>query len=152
MAQRAGVSIVTVRYYESIGLLKRARRTAAGHRRYSEETVAELRFVKKAQALNFSLTEIAAILETARAGRPVAFGFPSLDGEHSAAVERRIGHLKKLSDALASELAKWDRHKIGVVPEGLCDFVAAANLPVKSSPGRAGRAVAGNVRPGSAKP
>ena len=55
VAERAGVTTPTVRYYESIGLLKKPARSDAGYRRYSEATVAELQFIKKARALFLKL-------------------------------------------------------------------------------------------------
>jgi DNA-binding transcriptional MerR regulator len=69
VAERAGVATPTVRYYESIGLLKSPARSAAGYRRYSEGTVEELAFIKKAQALGFSLDEIRQVLMLSRTGR-----------------------------------------------------------------------------------
>ena len=69
VAERTGLSAPTIRYYESIGLVKPPARSEAGYRRYSDTTVEELRFIKKAQALGFSLDEIAEILKLSRAGR-----------------------------------------------------------------------------------
>jgi len=58
VAQRAGVSAPTIRYYEEIGLLGKPLRSSTGYRRYSESSVEEVRFIRKAQALGFSLDEI----------------------------------------------------------------------------------------------
>src|SRR6058998_3605207 len=69
VAKRAGVSAPTVRYYEEVGLLTRAPRSSAGYRRYADGTIEELRFIRKAQALGFSLEEIGEILKLSRAGR-----------------------------------------------------------------------------------
>jgi MerR family copper efflux transcriptional regulator len=62
VAERAGLTAPTIRYYESIGLLAAAPRSSTGYRRYGDATVAELQFIKKAQALGFSLEEIREIL------------------------------------------------------------------------------------------
>jgi len=48
----------TLRYYERIGLLTSVPRTSGGARRYSEENLACLRFIQRAQKMNFSLAEI----------------------------------------------------------------------------------------------
>ncbi len=58
----AGVSIDTVRYYERGGLLAPKARLASGYRRYSELEVARLRFIRRAQALGFSLKEVKQLL------------------------------------------------------------------------------------------
>ena len=58
VARRGGVNLETIRYYERRGLLPRAPRTPSGYRAFSPEAVQRLRFVKRAQALGFSLKEI----------------------------------------------------------------------------------------------
>ena len=59
LARLAGVGIETVRYYERRGLVRAARRTAGGDRRYDATTVRRLRFIKRAQRLKFSLAGVA---------------------------------------------------------------------------------------------
>jgi len=62
LAARVGVNRETLRYYERRGLLKPARRTAAGYRIYDEESAARLLFIKRAQGFGFSLEEIRGLL------------------------------------------------------------------------------------------
>lgn len=62
-AQRTGMSADTLRYYERIGLLHRPLRDSGGRRRYSETDLERLRFIARAQAMDFSLREIAQLLE-----------------------------------------------------------------------------------------
>jgi DNA-binding transcriptional MerR regulator len=130
VAERAGVPAPTIRYYESIGLLKPAPRASSGYRRYSEHTIEELRFIKKAQALGFSLDEVAEILQLSRAGRKPCAQVLSLGHEHLAAVDERIRQLQAFRNQLASELAKWDQQQAGVTCDGLCQFIADAEPSV----------------------
>jgi DNA-binding transcriptional MerR regulator len=65
-AARVGVNVETLRYYERRGLLPEPEREPSGHRRYDEETVHFLRAIKDAQALGFTLSEIADFLKTVR--------------------------------------------------------------------------------------
>lgn len=58
VAQRAGVNLETLRYYERRGLLPEPNRSPGGHRDYGNDTVRFVRAVKEAQTLGFSLTEI----------------------------------------------------------------------------------------------
>lgn len=81
-------------YYESIGLLKPAPRATSGHRRYSEQTIEELRIIKKAQALGFSLDEVAQILQLSRSGKKLCAQVLSLGHEHLAVVNERIRQLQ----------------------------------------------------------
>lgn len=58
VAQRAGVGVETVRFYEREGLIEQPARPKHGYRSYPERVVAELRFIRRAQQLGFSLREI----------------------------------------------------------------------------------------------
>lgn len=61
-AQRAGVTVETVRFYQRQGLLPQPARPHGGIRRYGEGDVARVRFIKTAQRLGFSLEEITELL------------------------------------------------------------------------------------------
>lgn len=62
LAKAVGVSTDTVRYYEKQGLLGAAQRQENGYRRYAQADIGQVRFVRGAQALGFSLAEIRTIL------------------------------------------------------------------------------------------
>ena len=62
LARQAGVNLETVRYYERRGLLPRPPRSAAGYRLFPAEAARRLRFIRRAQELGFSLTEIGDLL------------------------------------------------------------------------------------------
>lgn len=62
VAAHARVNVQTLRYYERIGLLPEPRRLSSGYRAYPPETVRTVRFIKRAQALGFALTEIRSLL------------------------------------------------------------------------------------------
>ena len=63
VTKRLGISADTLRYYERIGLLPGVSRTASGVRRYDDRDLARLGFIQRAKAMNFSLEEIAQLLE-----------------------------------------------------------------------------------------
>jgi len=58
-----GLSADTLRYYEKINLLPPVHRTASGVRSYDERDLSRLRFIQRAKSMNFSLEEIARLLE-----------------------------------------------------------------------------------------
>ncbi len=62
VAARAGVNIQTLRYYERRGLLKEPPRRPSGFRKYPEEAVRVVRFIKHAQQLGFTLREVHELL------------------------------------------------------------------------------------------
>jgi len=63
LARRARVNVQTVRYYERRGLLAEPPRRDSGYRDYDEATLDRLRFIRRAQELGFTLTEIRELLE-----------------------------------------------------------------------------------------
>jgi MerR family mercuric resistance operon transcriptional regulator len=62
LATAAGVNVETIRYYQRLGLLDEPVKPTGGHRRYPAEQAKRLRFIKRAQALGFTLNEVAALL------------------------------------------------------------------------------------------
>jgi len=74
LAKQANATIETIRYYQRIGLLKEPDKPDSGYRQYTNDAVARIRFIKRAQQTGFTLKEIAALL--------------SLDGEHCADVRQ----------------------------------------------------------------
>jgi len=62
VAQQAGVSVDTVRFYERRGLLPTPRRRPSGYRVYDATTIPRIRFTKALQALGFNLDEVLTVL------------------------------------------------------------------------------------------
>lgn len=68
VAERAGVSVDTIRYYERRSLLPRAPRSQGGFRVFALDAIERLRFIKQAQEMGFSLDEIRMLLIGGGAG------------------------------------------------------------------------------------
>jgi MerR family mercuric resistance operon transcriptional regulator len=62
LAEKAGVNVETIRYYQRQGLIAEPPRPSSGYRRYSQDAVEELRFIMRAKTLGFSLAEIRELL------------------------------------------------------------------------------------------
>ena len=62
LARDAGINLETVRYYERVGLLPKAPRSASGYRLFPADTARRLQFIRRAQELGFSLKEIRELL------------------------------------------------------------------------------------------
>lgn len=97
LAREASVNLQTVRYYQRRGLLQVPPRPASGYRLYSGADVQRIRFIKRAQALGFTLWEIRQLLELSerrcREVRPLA----EIKRDD---VIRRIRDLKRMLKAL----------------------------------------------------
>lgn len=63
LAQRGGVNVESIRFYEREGLLPSPPRTAGGYRMFAEDDVRRIHFIKRAQDLGFTLKEIKDLLE-----------------------------------------------------------------------------------------
>lgn len=104
LADRAGVSTKTIRYYESIGLLAEPDRTPSGYRSYDVDAVERLRFVRDAQATGLTLSEIASVVELKDAGQRSCAHTTALLDRHLAELDEQIARLHAARNALA-ELA-----------------------------------------------
>ena len=62
IAAEAGVSAHTLRYYEKIGLLKNIPKDSGGQRVYNASHITQIKFIRRAQRMHFSLDEIKQLL------------------------------------------------------------------------------------------
>jgi MerR family mercuric resistance operon transcriptional regulator len=101
LAQRAGVGVESVRFYERQGLIERPRRPGTGYRRYPPETVERIVFIRRAALLGFTLREIAELLSLrARADAPCGRVRERATAK-VADIDRRIEELQRIRAALA---------------------------------------------------
>ena len=100
LARRGGVRIDTVRYYERNGLLAPKSRLASGYRRYGAMELSRLRFIRRAQALGFTLKEIEELLKLSNR-RDVA-RVKGAAQQKLVDVERRIADLERVRQGLAT--------------------------------------------------
>lgn len=63
IAVLSDVSVETIRYYQNIGLIQEPSKPVKGYRTYTKDNIRELKFIKKAQRLGFTLKEIAELFE-----------------------------------------------------------------------------------------
>lgn len=99
LAQRAGVGIDTVRFYERARLLPKPGRTASGYRTYGDADVERLRFIRRAKALGFSLEEISELLALSQ-GKGGRGAVKALAQRRLQDLDRKIGELTVMRDTL----------------------------------------------------
>jgi len=100
VAERAGVTSKTIRYYESIGLIDPARRSDSGYRVYNERDVQTLRFVQRARSLGFSVNEVADLLALWRDRNRASANVKALARHHLTDIDRKIAGLQGMRDTL----------------------------------------------------
>lgn len=100
LASAAGVNTQTVRYYERSGLFRATKRTPGGYRQFGPVELQRLLFIRRAQAVGFSLTEIRELLAL-RVHDPRSCDAVSRRVEAKiAATEEKISELQRLLRAL----------------------------------------------------
>jgi DNA-binding transcriptional MerR regulator len=109
LAKRASVSVQTVRFYERQGLLPDPGRTDSGYRRYTEVHLRQLRFIRQAKALGFSLEEIREILHMRGRGQSPCSKVISLVERHLQGVDNQIRQLGTFRRELSKALKQWKR-------------------------------------------
>lgn len=104
LARQTGTKVNTIRFYEDIGLLPRAVRTASGRRSYGIPDVRRLAFVRHGRALGFSVEEIRSLLALSDEPERDCAEAAAIARRHLQDIEARITRLEILRDAL-SEVA-----------------------------------------------
>jgi len=99
-AKASGVSAKMIRHYETIGLLKAARRTEAGYRVYGEDDVRVLQFVHRARALGFSLERIGTLLDLWQDQGRASSDVRALARAHIDELNRKIAEMEAMRRTL----------------------------------------------------
>lgn len=110
VAKRAGVGIDTIRYYEREGLLPRPQRRASGYRSYGDDAVAQLRFIRRAKKLGFTLEEIRDLLSLSRDRQQGVAAVKQRAQQRLVALDARIAELQRVRDGLAQLVKSCSGH------------------------------------------
>jgi Cu(I)-responsive transcriptional regulator len=96
----SGVSAKMIRYYDEIGLVHPANRTDANYREYEEVEISELRFIKRARSLGFSLEEISLLLSLWRDRKRPRREVKAIANRNVADLDKRIAEMMGMADTL----------------------------------------------------
>lgn len=107
LASQADVAVGTLRYYETLGLLEPTQRNANGYRYYDLEAVKQVQFIKKAQSLRFSLSEIQQVLGVRYQGNPACPLVRNLLNQKIADIEEQIYRMTALKEELEAYRNRW---------------------------------------------
>lgn len=99
-AGASGVSAKMIRHYESLGLLKEARRTLAGYRIYDRSDIHTLRFIRRARDLGFSIKDIERLLALWRDRRRASAEVRRIAKGHLRELDRKIEELQAMRRSL----------------------------------------------------
>jgi Hg(II)-responsive transcriptional regulator len=119
-AASAQVNPQTLRYYERRGLIAKPERTGSGYRAYPDEAVNRVRFIKRAQAVGFSLTDIEVLLHLDSGRATDCRAAQDLAEAKVAELERRIHEMTAMRDTLRRFVTECDTAR----PPGACPMIS----------------------------
>ena len=112
LAKRVGVNVETLRYYERLHLLSPSTRTPSGYRVYGPTELRRLHFIKNAQALGFTLHEIAEFLSLRVDATPICGNVKRKTQAKLAQVEKKIEDLQALARSLRKLIRACEAEQI----------------------------------------
>lgn len=121
MSRRTGVKVPTIRYYEDMGLLDAAERTAGNQRRYDKAGLERLGFIRHARDLGFSIGAISALINLQNHPDRSCTEANQIANAQLADVRNKIARLQ----ALEAELTRIADHCTGQGETGNCYVLAA---------------------------
>ena len=133
LARRSGFATTALRYYEKAGLLPRSSRTVSGYRDYDGEALPRLAFVRAAQAIGLSVSEVREVIGIRDRGTPPCAHVLELIERHRAEVRAHIRQLQQLESELAllaKQGARVDPAECD--PAGICKVIRTELSSAKS--------------------
>jgi MerR family transcriptional regulator, copper efflux regulator len=121
VAEQANVHMETLRYYERRGLVARPPRSASNYRRYPEDTVRRVRFIKRAQELGFSLNDIQELLSLRADSEAGCAEVRACAEAKMKDIDAKIGALTAMKYALSTLVAECS----GEGPVSDCPILAS---------------------------
>ena len=130
VAKQLGVATGTLRYYESLGLIKAAsRHTTNGYRYYDDEVIQQVTFIKKDQSIGFSLDDIQQILTLKRTGLPPCQFVKDVLIDKIDRIKSQIQQLQQMQHELESYHTEWRKpdngHQSG--SSTICHLIEGVN-------------------------
>lgn len=126
LADIAGVTPDTIRFYERQKLLPAPKRTTSGYRKYFRDTVARLNFIRKAQRMGFSLDQIKTILYQRDRGNAPCDSVIGMTRQKLKEVEAELKLLQKTRRQLTQYLKNWESEDSGscCAAEEFCSLIS----------------------------
>ena len=108
LAERTGTSAPTIRYYEQIGLLRRAARQPGGQRVYSRDDVERLTFIRRCRDFDFSIEQVRMLVSLMQDPNSSCMVARDMAAEHLTAVRAKMRELRALERSLISFVKSCD--------------------------------------------
>ena len=100
LASQTGVKVVTIRYYEQVGVLPVPARTSSNYRVYNRDHLRRLQFIRRSRDLGFSLDQIREMLRLSTDDTPSCAEICAITAHHLEDIEDKVRDLKRLAKEL----------------------------------------------------
>lgn len=107
IAERAGVSPATIRFYARTGLIHPGRMPENGYRHFSKDDLRRVRFIKRAQELGLTIADIKIILRDIDTGRPPCEQVKALVERRLTAIRASIADLRATERRIERAMSNW---------------------------------------------
>jgi len=104
LARRTGCKVVTIRYYEQLGLINAPVRTQGGHRTYTRAEEERLRFICRGRSLGFALADVSNLLNLLEDRQAECGAIDALASRHLETVRAKIADLREIEAQLEASL------------------------------------------------
>lgn len=109
IAEKVGVGVQTLHYYERIGVLPKPQRSSANYRLYAPDALRRVLFIKKAQAVGLSLEEIKGVLDMKDHGKAPCRRVAEVAEERLHEIDADLAKLRAFRRALVAVLPQWQK-------------------------------------------
>ncbi|MGQ0484542.1 MAG: MerR family transcriptional regulator [Hyphomicrobiales bacterium] len=116
LAALSKTHIESIRYFERIGLIPKAGRAASGHRRFGEEHLRRLIFIRRARDMGFSQDEVRTLIALSDGSPNSCAEVKAIAESHLRVIREKIAGLRRLERLLAKTSAKCAGNKTPACP------------------------------------
>jgi DNA-binding transcriptional MerR regulator len=113
LADQTGCSVPTIRYYEEIGLIPRARRRSSGHRVYDASAAQLIGFIRRCRDFGFTIEQIRSLASLTRNKTRDCVEARDIAQEHLGGVRAKMLELMTLERTLARFVDACDKNCAG---------------------------------------
>ena len=132
LAKRTGLAVGTLRYYSDLGLLQPVQRGDNGYRYYSTNAVKQVEFIKKAQALGFTLEEVKQILDVRDRGEIPCSLVQSLLDNKIEQLQIQIQQMTLFKAELEEYRTAWKNSEPKPDSQEVCPLISSVSLNASS--------------------
>ena len=129
LAKQTGLAVGTLRYYSDLGLLVPVQRGDNGYRYYSQNAGSQVQFIRKAQALGFTLEEIKQILDVRDRGEQPCDLVQDLLDDKIEQLEIQIKRMSLFKKELEEYRSSWiDNPALEPNSEEVCPLISSVSI------------------------